>query len=1286
MAEVSEGLKVVLSGDASGLEKASASGAASIGAVLKAAQKVSGVDPFKGLTQSAARTATGISAIAANLKPFEIKVGLPDFRPLQSLVNTTSRDLLNSFRTALPEPDTRGFSRAMVGIVQTTLTQLDSLRNARIDMGRVQPPSLEPLRRAIEIAKADLSQAVIVRFPPVEMPRLTPVTVPPVVTTAFNNSITTLAQRVGQVNGLLSQVGIQVTVPPVVPPDLSSLREAVDRAKKDILSVGITQMPPIQVANVPPLDTRAFDRSTLSIAQRVQQVNSLFAGVADTPINAPAVIPFDTRPLQRAVDVTKQQIATVQALRLPPIDTPGVERLNLASFDASILSLRQSVERANTLLRSVDTTIPAVVLPAPDLRPLQNAVAAAKAAVNSIVTPSVPPLALTAFATSADNLQNRVAQVNGLLASIGGKPILLPPVPQIPTLQLPPLDATNYLNDVKTALAEIRADAAKGVLFKIDTSEKTLLLDVENIIKRLNAQRVQIPLSIVKPDFSDTKKAINEIRNDFTKAFITKVPDIGNPYISVTAGVKELAKQGAALVGQNTNVGKSFGEIKRGVAGAGTSLSTVKKGSDTAAYALTALGQTLSDLPFGLIAIQNNMTGVVDAFSRVRKESGSVGGALKTILGTLASGGGLGFAFSAVTAAATFAVQGFGAWTRGIGGAADAAKEANKDIKEVGKSFSEVAAGFAADGVSKIEVFRTALTNVNVPLAERSKILDSYNKLVDKQNELSAKDLTNIDKVNAAVNRQIDIFQRRAIVMAAQGSITDLFKDLFKQQFDLTKSSLGVAAAQNKAGKSFDLISGGVAEWGKNLDTVNKTIKKQPKYEFLSPEQMRNLKDSTTGLTFLEQSLGRLSSREFVVDANTGLITNKADISIGKIRDIRSEIKDLLAFINNQAIGGGVSVLPGLDDTKAKKDNTDLAKLLEERQGILIEYRARFANIGIPFPKFALPENNKLLSNDLLRTRLQMQFQAFDIPIDVNVIPNIQVRESGFTIPKFLDTLKQKMDSEAGKRLSLSDSFSYDNDRKKILDNYRKVFEGLGKKMPEMIESGGVNEIGIPFKIRLDEATNLNQLDAGLNKAAKGVKQTLTDINQVVEVAIREMMVNSLAGIGELIGTALAGGDIESAFKGIFAGLGSTIANLGKQIIAMSPLIQAVQTALATLQPGAMLAAGIGLVAVGTAIKTAFSNASKFAEGGVVPGGFSNDRFPAWLTSGETIIPAAIWPKIGAYMAGFVADQMPRPKTQDQAAFIRDEPREIVFVSERLRGNDMVLQFSRTQRTQNRMQ
>jgi len=86
----------------------------------------------------------------------------------------------------------------------------------------------------------------------------------------------------------------------------------------------------------------------------------------------------------------------------------------------------------------------------------------------------------------------------------------------------------------------------------------------------------------------------------------------------------------------------------------------VTQSANKARQSLTNLTLVAQDLPFGFIAIQNNLPNLFKSFGDLSSEAGGLKGGLKQLGKAMIGPAGLFFAFSAVTAAVTFAVNEYG--------------------------------------------------------------------------------------------------------------------------------------------------------------------------------------------------------------------------------------------------------------------------------------------------------------------------------------------------------------------------------------------------------------------------------------------------------------------------------------------------------------------------------------------------------------------------------------------------------------------------------------------------
>lgn len=126
---------------------------------------------------------------------------------------------------------------------------------------------------------------------------------------------------------------------------------------------------------------------------------------------------------------------------------------------------------------------------------------------------------------------------------------------------------------------------------------------------------------------------------------ITQIGADASVYNKVMGGLGATANKASNEVSSNLAKASAAGAKFGG---------SITKGTNEAAMALTNLGRVAQDAPFGFIGIQNNLNPLLESFQRLKADTGSTGGAIKALTGSLMGAGGLGLALSVVTSAITF--------------------------------------------------------------------------------------------------------------------------------------------------------------------------------------------------------------------------------------------------------------------------------------------------------------------------------------------------------------------------------------------------------------------------------------------------------------------------------------------------------------------------------------------------------------------------------------------------------------------------------------------------------
>ena len=144
-----------------------------------------------------------------------------------------------------------------------------------------------------------------------------------------------------------------------------------------------------------------------------------------------------------------------------------------------------------------------------------------------------------------------------------------------------------------------------------------------------------------------------------------------------------------------------------------------------------------------------------------------------------------------------------------------------------------------------------------------------------------------------------------------------------------------------------------------------------------------------------------------------------------------------------------------------------------------------------------------------------------------------------------------------------------------------------------------------PFNNAINEALTYSLIEQApviIDSALLSYLEMLQDFNDQASKIINNGIANTFAGLGEAIGGALASGTnvLEAAGASLLSSLGSVLVQLGQLAIETGVGILAVKTALKTLNPYVAIAAGVALVALGSAFK---GKAAKIGDSGGSSGG-----------------------------------------------------------------------------------
>lgn len=242
----------------------------------------------------------------------------------------------------------------------------------------------------------------------------------------------------------------------------------------------------------------------------------------------------------------------------------------------------------------------------------------------------------------------------------------------------------------------------------------------------------------------------------------------------------------------------------------GTAIQGLGRNASGAVPALNSLGQVARDLPFGFIAIQNNLPIVIDQFSALSRSSGGARAALRAVGGALIGPAGVAFAFGAVISGVTALIQKYGS----LGAAFDALTRSNdkyyiqqQQIAAVQKEASES----AGELISRFNFLSQSATNANLSIIARKdaikKLRDEYGAYIQN---LTDEDILN-GKLVGSINNVIAALRNKAIAQAAVGRAAKLEAEnlvFLEKENKLTEDIIRLTNEKNKALKTSRQIIG----------------------------------------------------------------------------------------------------------------------------------------------------------------------------------------------------------------------------------------------------------------------------------------------------------------------------------------------------------------------------------------------------------------------------------------------------------------------------------------------
>jgi len=275
------------------------------------------------------------------------------------------------------------------------------------------------------------------------------------------------------------------------------------------------------------------------------------------------------------------------------------------------------------------------------------------------------------------------------------------------------------------------------------------------------------------------------------------------------------------LEAASTAAGKSLDKVSaaakqmaKGAAIAGGSLDKTAKSSGAATQSLVNLSRVAQDSPFGFIGIANNLNPLLESFQRLQIESKATGVSLGSALkGALIGPAGIGVALGIVSSLlVVFGDKLFKSKDK-IQEQADAVKKAKQVLADYVDSLNDAnkinleGTQNAQGELVKLQTLYKASQDLNIPLAERKKIVDQLQEQYPKYFKNISDETILAGGASAAYGRLTSSILAASKARAAQDTLVDIQKQLLttEQQISDEQSKrvgiLGKLNNLNRQGK-----------------------------------------------------------------------------------------------------------------------------------------------------------------------------------------------------------------------------------------------------------------------------------------------------------------------------------------------------------------------------------------------------------------------------------------------------------------------------------------------------
>lgn len=710
---------------------------------------------------------------------------------------------------------------------------------------------------------------------------------------------------------------------------------------------------------------------------------------------------------------------------------------------------------------------------------------------------------------------------------------------------------------------------------------------------------------------------------------------------------------------QQVNQGVGSWKLEaKAVEGAGEAVGKTGAKNASTTRTLHDLSNVLIQSTTSGVGLERALIRTVEAFDFTQKSAGGFKEGLKALGGAILGPSGIILGISAIVTGATILIQKYGS----LGNAVQALNPfLSEQAKVQAELNGELLKGANAVGgeLAKLDLLYKSAKDLNVPLSERRRITDELIKQYpDTFNGLTAEAIAT-GKADTAYKSLTKTLLAQAAVKAGNELIAQQGKSLLELRLESEALQKELKDLQQNGTKSSFANPFGkdIVQNSKDIEAIQNRINANKakqneldrKAALIQQEQLKIVEQFGTkslglsGATDVTKIAAQLTNELGKIDEKTQLTGESAKrVAKDKLSLLTKAFEDIATIGGDKAkpilqdIGGQIAKLQPIADATVKKTRT-ISDVLKDLNAALAATDAQSKLFGGT-------------ADNLANEKITALNKAFDQLVKLGLKPaspelkkisdQINLLSASIIGVKPLDTI---LAQPLGKQVTFTNvkPLTADEYAKAVgLKNFKSELK-LDPKIklePIFRQTPALENLTTFSKAFVDKMAKLSaDAKAAFKKnyivwgdaLTSGVAPAIVNLGALLQSGISD----TLANFGEGLGKAIASGDFANALNSIVNSMSAFIVSFGKQLIEAGTLALIAQKSLIA-NPYIAIAAGIGAIAIGTALK---NSVPSFATGGVVNGptlAMIGDN-PSGV---EYMIPKEVMDKVGGNSDPFIAE------------------------------------------------